>query len=207
MGKFTTEQEEFWAGGFGDKYIDRNKERKSIVSNIALFSKVFSLTKRVNSIIEFGANIGNNLKAIKCLLPDAVFSAVEINKKAVAELKKMDWIKAYPISILDFKVDTTSDFVFAKGLLTHINPDYLKKVYDLLYQASNKYIFIAEYYNPTPVEISYRGHRNKLFKRDFAGEMMDRYKDLQLVDYGFVYHRDNNFPQDDATWFLLEKAK
>jgi hypothetical protein len=44
-----------------------------------------------------------------------------------------------------------------------------------------------------------------LYKRDFAGEMLDRYPDLQLVDYGFSYHRDQNFPQDDANWFLLEK--
>lgn len=44
-----------------------------------------------------------------------------------------------------------------------------------------------------------------LFKRDFAGEMLEKYQDLQLVDYGFVYHGDANFPQDDLTWFLLEK--
>jgi hypothetical protein len=34
---------------------------------------------------------------------------------------------------------------------------------------------------------------------------MDQYPDLTLVDYGFTYHRDANFPADDATWFLLEK--
>jgi spore coat polysaccharide biosynthesis protein SpsF len=27
-----------------------------------------------------------------------------------------------------------------------------------------------------------------------------------LVDYGFAYHRDPAFPQDDITWFLLEKT-
>jgi hypothetical protein len=43
------------------------------------------------------------------------------------------------------------------------------------------------------------------FKRDFAGEIMDRFPDLRLVDYGFVYHRDPQFPQDDFTWFLMEK--
>ena len=65
--------------------------------------------------------------------------------------------------------------------------------------------FIAEYYNPTPVEVKYRGHDGRLFKRDFAGEMLDRFPDLKLVDYGFNYHRDHNFPQDDGNWFLLEK--
>ena len=62
-----------------------------------------------------------------------------------------------------------------------------------------------EYYNPTPVEVTYRGNTGKLFKRDFAGELLDKYSDLELVDYGFIYHRDNCFPQDDITWFLMEK--
>ena len=29
---------------------------------------------------------------------------------------------------------------------------------------------------------------------------------IQLVDYGFAYHRDKSFPQDDISWFLLEKV-
>jgi hypothetical protein len=35
---------------------------------------------------------------------------------------------------------------------------------------------------------------------------LDRYPDLDLVDYGFVYHRDPLFPQDDMTWFLLQRT-
>lgn len=35
--------------------------------------------------------------------------------------------------------------------------------------------------------------------------MLAQYQNLHLVDYGFVYHRERNFPQDDLTWFLLEK--
>ena len=66
---------------------------------------------------------------------------------------------------------------------------------------------IAEYYNPTPIKVEYRGHKEKLFKRDFCGEMLDQYSDLTLLDYGFLYHRDNNFPQDDISWFLIEKGR
>ncbi len=90
-------------------------------------------------------------------------------------------------------------------MLIHINPDALDAVYQRLYECSSRYIVIAEYYNPTPVTIEYRGHSGKLFKRDFAGEMMDKYPDLQLLDYGFCWHRDPVFPQDDITWFLLHK--
>ena len=64
---------------------------------------------------------------------------------------------------------------------------------------------IAEYYNPSPTAISYRGHEDRLFKRDFAGEFLDRHQEFSLVDYGFAYRRDAQFPQDDITWFLMEK--
>ena len=90
-------------------------------------------------------------------------------------------------------------------MLIYINPDLLPTVYDLLYQTSSRYIFISEYYNPTPVSVPYRGHVEVMLKRDFAGEMLDRFEDLRLVSYGFSYHRDNNFPQGDGNWFLLEK--
>ena len=78
-------------------------------------------------------------------------------------------------------------------------------VYEKLYKASSRYILIAEYYNPSPIAISYRGHQDRLFKRDFAGEFLDIYSDVTLVDYGFSYHRDSAFPQDDITWFLIKK--
>ena len=81
----------------------------------------------------------------------------------------------------------------------------MTKAYDILFRASKRYIMVCEYYNPTPVEVEYRGNKSVLFKRDFAGEMLDRYQNLQLLDYGFAYHRDAHFPQDDCTWFLMEK--
>jgi spore coat polysaccharide biosynthesis protein SpsF len=65
---------------------------------------------------------------------------------------------------------------------------------------------VAEYYDPKPVTLKYRGHDNKMFKRDFAGELLDKYQDLRLLDYGFCYHRDPSFPQDDISWFLMEKV-
>ena len=89
-------------------------------------------------------------------------------------------------------------------MLIHINPKYLRNVYENLVNITNRYILIAEYYNPEPIKIRYRGHDNKLFKRDFAGDLIENYG-LKLVDYGFLYKRDNLAPQDDITWFLLEK--
>ena len=99
----------------------------------------------------------------------------------------------------------TWDLVLIKGVLIHINPDELNQVYEKLVAATNRYLMVAEYYNPVPVAIPYRGHADRLFKRDFAGEIMELHPEMKLLDYGFVYRRDPNFPQDDLTWFLMEK--
>lgn len=201
-----TEQEKFWMQEFGDEYTRRNQGKNSIASNLALFCKIFARVQNINSLIEFGANRGLNIEAIKQLMPALEMAAIEINNVAVEELKKIEGkIEIYHNSILNFNPTTVWDFVLIKGVLIHINPDYLKKVYDTLYQSSSRYICLVEYYNPSPLEVNYRGHQGKLFKRDFAGEMLDQYHNLRLVDYGFVYHRDPHFPQDDLTWFLLEK--
>jgi pseudaminic acid biosynthesis-associated methylase len=205
--KYKTEQEAFWSGEFGTSYIERNIGKKLLAGNIHFFSKILSRTTGVNSLIEFGANVGMNLKALRQLLPGAELAGIEINEQAYAELVKDSDIKGYSTSILDFNESRQWNFVLIKGVLIHINPDELPAVYDKLYEASDNYVCIAEYYNPTPVSLNYRGHEGKLFKRDFAGEMMDRFPDLSLEDYGFAYRRDNLFPQDDITWFLLKKTK
>ena len=205
MKEFTTEQENFWFGEFGNDYIDRNNNDLIVASNLSLFSKILSSTSSINNVIEFGSNIGLNLRALDKLLPGVELTAVEINNKAVENIKK--WGKASVIheSILNIKLKDKYDFSFIKGVLIHIDPEKLKVVYENLYNSSNRYIAIVEYYNHTPVEVQYRGHNDRLFKRDFAGDMMEMYPDLKLIDYGFVYHRDSNFPQDDVTWFIMEK--
>ncbi|OOZ38204.1 pseudaminic acid biosynthesis-associated methylase [Solemya pervernicosa gill symbiont] len=202
---YKTEQENFWSGDFGDEYIARNQGDAEISSSTAMFSNVLRTSTPISSVIEFGANIGINLKAIQRLFPEVDMSAVEINEKAVEQLRKIEGLEVKFSSILEFIPTEEKDLVLIKGVLIHINPDELNRAYEVLYKSSGKYICIAEYYNPSPVEVGYRGHEGRLFKRDFAGEIMDIYPNLELVDYGFVYHRDRNFPQDDITWFLLEK--
>lgn len=203
---YQTEQENFWAGTFGDTYTLRNDDATLVSSNISLFTKIFAHTRNISSVMEYGANIGLNLMAIKQIKPTVACSAVEINDKAVSVLKNMPDIKVYHDSMVTFSSVETYDLVLVKGVLIHLDPSVLSSVYDLLYQSSKRYICIAEYYSPAPVEVVYRGHTGKLFKRDFAGEMLEKYRDLVLLDYGFVYRRDTNFAQDDINWFLLEKV-
>ena len=160
----------------------------------------------MSTCIEFGANIGVNLKALQCLFPTQDQYALEINKDAAEVLSKTIPEKNVTVgSIFDFKPNMVWDLVLVKGLLIHIAPDSLEEAYEIIHKSCGKHILIGEYYNPCPVSISYRGHSEKLFKRDFCGEILDKYDDLDLIDYGFSYHRDNKFPQDDITWFLLSK--
>ena len=204
---YKTPQESFWAGEFGDEYIDRNSYENLLPKYIYEWSKILSGTRNIKSCIEFGANIGANLKALQCLLPKIELSAIEINEKACNNYLST-FIKTeniYRQSILEYSPQKQFDLVFVKGVLIHISPDDLQSAYEKLYQSSGKYIVIAEYYNPTPVMVSYRGNTDKLFKRDFAGEFLDKYPDVKLINYGFQYHRDNNFKSDDITWFLMEK--
>jgi pseudaminic acid biosynthesis-associated methylase len=207
MSNFKTPQEEFWAGNFGNDYINRNQGAELLASNLNFFTKAFSQIQKIDSCIEFGANIGMNLKALKLLFPHLGLKGVEINQTAAEELSAVIGNEnVFNGSIFDFKSETKVNLSLIKGVLIHINPDMLPTVYEKLYESSDRYVLIAEYYNPSPVKISYRGHSDRLFKRDFAGEIMDIYSDLKLVDYGFGYRRDNKFPVDDITWFLLEKA-
>jgi pseudaminic acid biosynthesis-associated methylase len=203
MDEPTTEQ--FWAGGFGDEYTARNTDPDLVAANVALFEKVLALTEGVGSVVELGANAGNNLRAIRKLLPEADLAAVEINPTAAAVLRDWGECEVHEGPIRDFSPGRTYDLALIKGVLIHHAPADLPTAYDRLVEASNRYVCVVEYYNPTPVEVTYRGHREKLWKRDFAGDLLDGYP-LRLVDYGFVYHRDPVAPQDDLTWFLLEKT-
>lgn len=204
---YKTEQEAFWAGQFGDDYIDRNQGSALLASNLDFFVKALKQARQLGSCIEFGANIGMNLKALRLLFPQIDAHGIEINPTAAQELRQaIPAENVYPASILDFQPTRTWDLTLIKGVLIHINPEALPTVYDKLVASCKRYLLVAEYYNPSPVAIPYRGHNDRLFKRDFAGEIMDRHPQMALIDYGFAYKRDPNFPQDDITWFLMEKS-
>lgn len=206
MTQFTTEQEAFWAGEFGTDYIARNQGDFLLASNLDFFCKALRQARMADSCIEFGANIGMNLKALKLLYPSQQQYGIEINREAAAQLTEV--IPAQHVfnqSILEFTPEQQCDLALIKGVLIHINPDVLPQVYDKLVASTSRFLMVAEYYNPSPVAIPYRGHTDRLFKRDFAGEIMERHPKMRLVDYGFAYKRDPNFPQDDITWFLMEK--
>jgi pseudaminic acid biosynthesis-associated methylase len=170
-------------------------------SALAMWSDVLKRAE-VNSAVELGANIGINIRALRQLLPGVETAGVEINGTAAGMLSRQA-DEVYEESVLTWEPQRQWDLAFTRGVLIHIHPNDLPKAYDRLFRASKRYIAVAEYYSPYPVEIEYRGEMGKLWKRDFAGELLDLYP-LRLVDYGFIWKR-GRFPQDDITWFLMEK--
>lgn len=200
-----TDQERFWAGQFGEDYSNRNRGTQLIASNTALFAQILVHTPGVQTVLEVGANIGLNIRALQSLLPEASFTGIEINRGATAILAETG-CTVVEGSILAVEPPGTFDLVLTKGVLIHLPPDRLRDVYAKLVAATEKYLVLVEYYSPKPVAVPYRGHRDRLFKRDFAGEILDQHSSLELVATGFAYHR-GPFPQDDLTWFVLRRAE
>lgn len=197
-------QEAFWAGKFGDEYAERNK--RQVGANINLFSRILRRTHGIKSVLELGCGTGQNLLALNAMMPHVEIYGVEINKEAAKMVPFSSVIAGQ--SFLDPGLSLPeTDLVFTKGVLIHIAPEDLPAAYLRMYNKAKRYIVMAEYYNPIPVEVEYRGHSGRLWKRDFAEDMLLAFPDLRLIDYGFVYHADPNWPQDDITWFLMEKTQ
>ena len=197
-----TEQEIFWAGEFGNNYVDRN----SSYCNINNFSKILISNRiRINSTLEIGANIGLNLDAVKSIFPKSETFGIEINERAFSILSKKH--NGWCGSIYEWQSDKKYELTISRGVLIHQNPDLLPDFYAKLYDHSSRYILIDEYFSPYPVEVRYRGHKGKLFKRDFAKELWDLYPSLKLIDYGFFWKHDSFLTSDDSNWFLFEKNK
>ena len=193
-------QERNWKSKFGERYTKRNK---NIKKNF-LIKNILKKIKNVKNVFEFGTNIGNNLDIIKKSKKKIQTYGIEINKLA----SKISEKKGHKILVgsvkNQIKLKSKFDLVFTCGLLIHINPKDLNKVYKNIFALSKKYILIAEYFNQDPVAIKYRGKKELLFKRDFAKELKNKFN-LKIVDYGFLWSEDKKHNLDNYNWFLLKK--
>lgn len=198
------EQEEYWKAN--TEYHKRSPGDEA--SNYEFFRKALKCADlRWNcSILEFGCGTGANLRALKGCFSSPVLTGIEINPEA-AKVASQDAI-VYVGSIFDplpIELEQTEqDLVITKGLLIHVAPADLPNAYRALVDTTSRYLLICEYFSPQPRMINYRGEDDRLWARDFAGELIDRHN-LKLVDYGFVSKRDQH-PQDDINWWLLSKT-
>ena len=202
------EQAQTWAGTFGDEYAKRSPG--SVASNLAFFHKALDECEvlRLNSVIEFGAGVGNNLRALRQFFHNDLnvpLRGIEINATAFAKLSR-DFRWSRFGTMFDWDCDDQADLTLSKGLLIHIPPESLQRAYEVLYKASRHYILVAEYFAPKLTAIRYRGRDDLLWKGPYAYDMLDKYQGLKVLDYGFVSSRDRN-PQDDLNWWLLEKPR
>ncbi len=191
---------ELWRGDFGREYHARDVREVEATTN--LFRRALRETGVIRSALEFGAGTGTNLQALKSLYGCRTVG-VEVNPDACARMTADAAICSPALEC----APQACKLVLTKGFLIHVPPEDLEATYAKIYACSTRYVLLCEYFNPAPVEVEYRGHRGRLWKRDFAGEMLDAHPDLALLDYGFSYGRDPQMPGDNMNWFLLDKAQ
>jgi pseudaminic acid biosynthesis-associated methylase len=204
-----TDQLKFWRGDFGNAYTDRNtSEAAHLRARVAMWAPIMaSLTGAPpRSILEVGANIGNNLRALR-QLTDAEFFAVEPNEKARRTLVDEGVVPTANVrdgfaASIDL-ADGAVDLAFTSGVLIHIHPDDLEASCREIHRVAARYIVCIEYFSDTPEEISYRGHNERLFKRDFGGYWLDLFPGMQTVAYGFAWKRLTGL--DNLTWWVFRK--
>ena len=149
-------QEKQWSGQFGNKYTLRNFDSKP---------KIKLKLNRSLRILEIGSNVGNQLLALKKMGFKNLYG-IEINPKSVEKAKIKNIIVGSALDI-PFK-DKYFDLVFTAGLLIHISPKDIRKVMKEIIRCSKKYVMGYEYYAPKYQKVNYRGHKDMLWKTDFA---------------------------------------
>lgn len=204
-----TAQLEFWRGEFGNTYIERNAaSAEHLRARVAMWAKIMNVTVGAppTSILEIGANIGNNLRALH-MLTGAELYALEPNRQARERLVEDGVVPAAnALDGLAAKIDLgdgSVDMAFTSGVLIHIHPDDLLASCTEIHRVARRYVVCVEYFSDKPEAIPYRGHSDKLFKRDFGGYWLDNFPDLQVRDYGFSWKRLTGL--DNLTWWLFEK--
>lgn len=195
----------FWQGDFGDAYLARNQSRETKAASFRLLVSALATVGHLDSVLELGANVGNNLEALELLYPDIRRTAVEVNARACERLRELG-VDTHHASLVELDLRQRFDLVLSCGVLIHVAPEQLPAAYQALHLHSSRWVLIAEYYSPRPQEVSYRGHSGVMWKRDFAGELMDTYSDLKLRDVGVTYRRQSP-GNDDLMWFLLERVR
>lgn len=210
-----TEQMEKWAGQFGKEYTDRNA--LSLEEMEALYKRNYGITRtelnerflgnldRSIKILEVGSNIGNQLLCLQRMGFSDLWGielqtyAVELSK---SRTKGINIVKASAFDI-PFK-DGYFDLVFTSGLLIHIAPSDMRLVMGEIHRCTKEYIWGFEYYAEEYTEITYRGHKNLLWKADFVKLYCETFDDLELIKEERIKYLDSD---NIDTMFLLRKRK
>lgn len=191
-----------WAGPFGNEYADRQIPNET--GTAGFFARALARMEGPPRVaLELGAGTGDNIRALHRLYPNMSAWALEVNSHAASQITGARIIEA-DLTETEIPLECQPDLVFTRGVLIHIHPARLIQAYRNL-AASSRYVLIAEYHNPTPIEVRYRDRDGLLWKRDFAAHFLSMHPEFRVIDYGFAWRHDPHLRQDDLTWFLLER--
>lgn len=183
------EQEKFWAGEFGNAYTDRNQVDWR--ARIPFWHRIIELTG-ARSVHEVGCNCGWNLSAIHRVFPDVKVSGNDFNVRALQQAG------AAGFDVFEGHGVRFSELVFTAGVLIHVGPQALDEIMQRIVDSSYRYVLAVEYEDIEEVEVEYRGHAGKLWRRPYGA----LYEALGLK----TIWREPNAPGfDDCTAVLLEK--
>jgi spore coat polysaccharide biosynthesis protein SpsF len=203
-----TKQLAEWSGDFGDAYVERNPVTAEILRRkLRDWSTILSNVSGSlpATILEVGANVGQNLAALS-QLSDAKLFAVEPNDHARARLVSsglIDPARAFKASAASLPFESASmDLVFTSGVLIHIAPDDLLAACREIHRVARRYVLSIEYFSHTPIEKPYRGLHDMLFLRDYGSYWLDNFDDLRIAGYGFFWRRVTG---GDLNWWLFSK--
>jgi len=210
------EQENFWSGDFGKNYTDRNTRHNEEFNKIyetwygiprATMNEAFlgSLPKDIR-ILEVGCNTGMQLAELKSQGFSSLYG-IELQDYAVQRAKEYtEGINIIQGSAFDipFK-DKFFDLVFTSGVLIHIAPDNLPKVFSEMYRCSKKYIWGFEYYSDNVTSINYRGNEGFLWKANYGKLMRDQFNNLSLVKEEFYPYITEMEKGNIDFMYLLQK--
>lgn len=209
-----TNQMNTWMGSFGKEYTDRNalsfEEMEAMykgmhgVTRTELNQRFLGGIDRSARILEVGSNVGNQLLCLQkmgfCNLYGIELQsyAVELSKSRTCNINIIEG-SAFDIPYKD----SYFDLVFTSGVLIHVHPSDIAEAIGGIHRCSSEYIWGLEYYASEHLEIhSYRGHRNLLWKADFARLYLDLFDDVQIVKEERLQYLDDDKVD---SMFLLRK--
>ena len=193
--------EQLWNGEFGDDYVERNR---SVGDHRGPFWESLLKEFPSKSVLEVGCNLGGNLKWIASLLPPQNVYGVDINLKALSELRNLLpevnslWS---PARELPFR-DRFFDLVFTMGVLIRRPEDTLPLVMAEVVRCSRRYILCAEYFAEETIEVPYHQQSGALFKRNYGLLYSQLFPELKLLKEGFLSKQQG---WDDVNYWIFIK--
>lgn len=191
-----------WVGTFGNKWGERNCGKMDMDARRRTFKKLFSsLYIPGQSVFEIGCNTGHNLLEIQRLGYSAFGCEPNLRAFNSSIASNLHIYNADGASLKNIK-SSTFGMVFTSCVLIHTNPFECHRIMNEMARISKKYVLFMEYFAKRETQKVYRGHKELLFKRNFAKKFAEEHKDFELLKMGELTDKDGF---DRTTWALFKR--